>query len=139
MSNQLSPEEARKLEEYQRLSALFQFYLELAFKAFTFALGMAGAVSAFVLKRENADPHIASFGLLLPSLLCFGMGLAFIRSVPSAKELNQALQELKTGLNCRLAPHATNLVNLLFWFGSLLVVSSLFLLLLFIRIRFNLP
>jgi hypothetical protein len=127
-------DEQRKLEDYQRLSALFQFYLELVLRAFTFALGIAGAVSAFVLGKDVADKHLASFGLLLPSLLCTGMGIAFLYALPSARELNEALQGLRKDLERRLAPHATNLVATLFWFGVLLILSGVFLGLLFFHI-----
>lgn len=113
------------MEDYQRLSALFQFYLDLVLKAFTFAIGAAGAVSAFVLEKDVKDKHVASFGLLLPSLLCIGMGVAFLRAVRSARELNHALQSLRTELDRRLAPHGNNLVVTLLWFGLLLVLSGI--------------
>jgi hypothetical protein len=53
-------EEKPQLEDYQRLSALFQFYLELVLKAFTFALGIAGGVSAFVLGKDVPDRRLAA-------------------------------------------------------------------------------
>jgi hypothetical protein len=127
MNDDMPLDEKRQLEDYQRLSALFQFYLELTFKAFTFVLGIAGGVSAFVLGKEVSDRHLAAFGLLLPSALCIGMGVAFLRAVPSTRELNEALQTLKKSLNRSLAPHATNLTATLFWFGLLLVICGIFL------------
>jgi hypothetical protein len=127
MNDDMPIDEKRQLEDYQRLSALFQFYLELTLKAFTFVLGIAGGVSAFVLGKEVSDRHLAAFGLLLPSALCIGMGVAFLRAVPSTRELNEALQTLKKSLNRSLAPHATNLTATLFWFGLLLIICGIFL------------
>src|SRR5260221_2911378 len=127
MNEEMPLEEKRQLEDYQRLSALFQFYLELVLKAFTFSLGFAGGVSAFVLGKDVSDRHLASFGLLLPSVLCIGMGVAFLRAAPSTLELNQALQSLRKSLNRSLAPHATNLTATLFGFGVLLIACGIFL------------
>lgn len=132
MSEELPLEERRKLEDYQRLSALFQFYLELVLKAFTFAIGIAGAVSAFVLGNDVADRTLAKYGLLLPALLCIGMGAAFLRSIRSARELDAALQNLRDDLGRVLAPHAENLVAGLKGFGLLLIVSGLVLFGLFV-------
>jgi hypothetical protein len=125
MNDDMPIDEKRQLEDYQRLSALFQFYLEHTLKVFTFVLGIADGVSAFVLGKEVSDRHPAALGLLLPSALCIGMGVAFLRAVPSTRELNEALQTLKKSLNRSLAPHATNLTATLFWFGcSSLYVAS---------------
>jgi 4-amino-4-deoxy-L-arabinose transferase-like glycosyltransferase len=124
-------DERRALEDYQRLSALFKFYLELVLKAFTFALGIAGGVSAFVLGKNVSDIHIASFGLLFPAVLCIGMGVAFWRAAPSSRELNNALQSLKTSLKRSLAPHASNLTATLYSFGVLLFLCGAFLVVLF--------
>ena len=46
-------------------------------------------------ERDVSDERLAAFGLLLPALLCGGMGAAFVQAVPSSKELNGALQKLK--------------------------------------------
>jgi hypothetical protein len=116
---------------YQRLSALFQFYLELVFKAFTFALGIAGGVSAFVLGKDVSDERLAAFGLLLPALLCGGMGAPFVQAVPSSKELKGALQKLKLELELTLAPHASNLTAALRYLGYLLIACGFILLGLF--------
>src|SRR6516164_8486650 len=102
-------DEKRALEDYQRLSLLFQFYLELVLKAFTFVLGIAGGVCAFVLGKSDSISHVASIGLILPAVLCTGMGIAFIRGAPSSIELNEALQSLRKFLKRSLAPHALNL------------------------------
>jgi hypothetical protein len=90
MNDDMPIDETRDLKDYQCLSALFQFYLELVFKAFTFALGIAGGVSAFVLGKDVPDRRLAAFGLLLPAVLCIGMGFAFLRAVHSSRELNSA-------------------------------------------------
>lgn len=111
--------------DYKHLSELFQFYLELVFKAFTFALGISGAVVAFVLGKDVGDRHAATFGILLPAVLCAGMGLAFLRAVPSSRELTAALNRLKVALSLELAPHGRNLTMGLMWFGILLVISGL--------------
>ena len=90
MNDDMPIDETRDLEDYQCLSALFQFYLELVFKAFTFALGIAGGVSAFVLGKDVPDRRLAAFGFLLPAVLCIGMGFTFLRAVHSSRELNSA-------------------------------------------------
>jgi hypothetical protein len=51
-----------KMEDFQLLSALFQFYLDLVLKAFIFALGIAGGVSAFVLGKDVSDERLAACG-----------------------------------------------------------------------------
>jgi hypothetical protein len=127
MNDDMTIDRARDLEDYQRLSALFQFYLELVFKAFTFALGIAGGVGAFVLGTDVPDRRLAAFGLLLPAVLCIGMGFAFLRAVRSSLELNSALQTLKNSLRLSLAPHATNLTAALKGFGMLLLICGIFL------------
>jgi hypothetical protein len=127
MNDDMPLEERRQLEDYQRLSLLFQFYLELTLKAFTFALGIAGGVSAFVLGKNLSDPHLAAFGLLLPAALCTGMGFGFLWALPSSLQLNKALKTLKNSLNRSLAPHALNLTATLFGFGLLLIACGTFL------------
>ena len=127
LPNEMPLEEKRQLEDYQRLSKLFQFYLELTLKAFTFALGIAGGVTAFVLGKDVSDPRLAAFGLLLPAVLCSGMGLGFLWAVPSSFQLNKALQTLKKSLSRSLAPHTLNLTASLAGFGVLLILCGIFL------------
>jgi hypothetical protein len=127
MNEDMPVEERRQLEDYQRLSALFQFYLELVLKAFTFALGIAGGVAAFLLGKDVHDRPLAAYGLLLPAVLCIGMGAAFLRAVHSSLELNEALQTLKNELHRSLAPHATNLTAALKGFGILLIICGIIL------------
>lgn len=121
MNGDFSLDEQRGLEDYRRLSDLFQFYLQLVLSTFTFALGIAGGVCAFVLGKDVPNPRLASFGLLLPAALCTGLGYAFIKSRKSSEELHSALDRLKKQLNRELAPHAGNLTASLKWFGILLV------------------
>jgi len=129
------PTSNRRWDDYKHLSDLFQFYLELVFKAFTFTLGVSGAVVTFVLGKEvQDDRHTAAFGILLPAVLCIGMGIAFLRAIPSAHELTDALNRLKVALGLELAPHGRNLSTGLTWFGILLVVAGVFLCGLFIHI-----
>jgi Leucine-rich repeat (LRR) protein len=124
------PDETRQLEDYVRLSALFQFYLQLILQAFTFALGVAGGVSAFVLGWDVHNRRQVAWSLLLPAALCLGMGFSFIFSVRSSRNLNDALQTLKCSLRRKLAPHATNLSHSLLWLGMLLVVCGFVIILL---------
>jgi len=130
MNGNFPLDEQRALEEFKRLSDLFQFYLQLVLNTFIFALGIAGGVCAFVLGKDNPHPRLAAFGLLLPATLCIGLGVAFLRGMDSSFELNQALQALKRYLNRTLAPHAINLTKSLQWLGYLLIISGLGLLLL---------
>lgn len=78
MSDDLPLQEQRDLEEFQRLSLVFQFYLELVLKAFVGTLGIAGGVTTFTLRKDVLDPHTSALGILLPAALCFGMGLGFL-------------------------------------------------------------
>jgi hypothetical protein len=126
----MSLEEKRQEEDYQRLSALFQFYLQLVLQAFTFALGIAGGVSAFVLGWEVHSRRVVSYGLFLPAALCIGMGASFLLAVRSSHKLNDALQTLKSSLRRALAPHATNLTAALRWLGILLVICGAFIVIL---------
>lgn len=121
-------------DDYEHLSELFRFYLDLVLKAFTFALGVSGAVVAFILGKDVQNLEIASFGLLLPSVLCIGMGVAFIRAIPSSRELTEALSSLKVSLGLQLAPHGKNLSVMLNWFGWILLSSGVFLFILFINL-----
>jgi hypothetical protein len=129
--NDMPLDEKRALEDYQRLSLLFQFYLELVLKVFTFVLGITGGVCAFVLGKSSSISHVASIGLLLPAVLCTGMGIAFIRAAPSSAELSEALESLRKFLKRSIAPHTSNLTNSLYGFGGLLILCGLFLFVLF--------
>ena len=121
----------RRWDDYKHLSDLFRFYLELVFKAFTYTLGISGAVVAFVLGKDGPDRHVAAFGILLPAVLCLGMGVAFLFGISSARELTVALQKLRADLDLKLAPHGRNLSVGLLGFGALLVVAGCCLLALF--------
>jgi hypothetical protein len=51
MSEERPLQEQRDLEEFQRLSLLFQFYLNLVLQVFIATLGVAGAVSTFAREK----------------------------------------------------------------------------------------
>lgn len=115
---------ARDEKEFERLTELFKFYMQLTLNTFTFAVGIAGAVCAFSLGKDN--PHrLAAVGLLLPAALCIGLGLAFWHARDSTRQLNEALQHLKESLELTLAPHAKNLTDGLGLFARLLIACGI--------------
>jgi hypothetical protein len=111
-------------KEFDRLTELFKFYLQLVLNTFIFALGISGGVCAFALGKDN--PHrVAAVGLLLPAALCIGLGFAFRHAMDSTCELDEALQTLKSSLKLKLAPHAKNLTAGLGLFGLLLIICGI--------------
>src|SRR5215471_19343046 len=87
-----SLQEERDLEEVQRLSELFKFYLELVLKIFVGTLGIAGAVTSFVLGKDVLDRTVSAVGLLLPALFCIGVGFGLLGATFTSFQIDSALR-----------------------------------------------
>jgi hypothetical protein len=121
MRRKRSLQDQRDLEEFQRLTELFKFYLELVLKVFVATLGIAGGVTTFALTKNALDPQNSARAVLLPAALCLGMGLGFLVALRSSFQVGRALEDLKKVLKLRVAPHGANLWIALAGFGVLLL------------------
>ena len=121
------------LVEYQELSELFRFYLGLVLQTVTFTLGVTGAVVTYVLKDRKSRDEV--FGLLIPAALCLAMGIGFLRGVFYSDELGSRLRELAGALRVGLPPHVNTLSGSLGFFGGLLLLVGIALLIAFVRLR----
>ena len=120
------------LEEYKQLTDLFKFYLGLAVTTLNYTFLITGGVTAYILTGTSRNPNVSAIGLLVPTFICLAIGLGFVRAIPSANELTQAMEVLKIRLNLVLPPHTENLTRTLQWAGVFLIVMSGSLFLLFI-------
>ncbi len=119
-------------DEFRVLIELYKFYLDIVLKSVTFVLGIVGAVLAYLLKE--AKTHLSTYGLFVPSILCLGMGGAFLLSLKKAKELSVAIDDLYYKLDLVLKPHTEVLESSLFSFGILLIGLGFIILISFIPI-----
>jgi hypothetical protein len=118
------------LAEYGELSELFRFYLGLVLETVTFTLGVAGGIVTYVLKERKSKEEV--FGLVIPAILCLGMGIGFLRALGYISELRNRLGVVATALGIGLAPHVSTLSGSVWFFGLVLTSVGIGLLILII-------
>jgi hypothetical protein len=112
------------LEEFKTYSGLLEFHLGLVLQTVTLAMTVTSAVVAYLVKSDGTLKSRA-WALLLPALLCGGLGIGFVCQRGAAQELQDRLVELARELHFGLAPHAGILVNAVTWLGVMLIVTGL--------------
>jgi hypothetical protein len=119
--------DAAALEEFKTYTGLMQFYLNLVLQTFSVAMTVTAGIVAYVTKGDGS-PGKRGIALLLPAVLCGGLGLGFLFQTCAASELHDRVVDLAAKLGFGLAPHGQILVSALYGLGGLLLVTGLVLL-----------
>ncbi len=122
MSNQRNDEELL-WRQYNLLSGLYTFYLDLIIKANLFLYGITGGIVTIVF----ANSHVKGirWSLLLPFLFCVAFVLISFRGAKEAKEFRNEIFRIRDILNIRLAPHVDILVLTLLATGIIYIIVAI--------------
>lgn len=108
--------------QYNLLSDLYKFYLELLVNSNLLIYGITGGIVAYTF--SNAGIPIIKWSLVLPLFFCMSTALLCIRGVRQARELRQEMYLIRDTLHIGLAPHVDVLIYALFASGIMLVLAS---------------
>lgn len=115
--------------QYNLLSELYKFYLELILNSNLLLYGITGGIVAYTF--SNTDFPLIKWSLVLPLLFCMTYAFLSLRGVRQAKELQQEIKTIRAKLQIGLAPHVDVLVFTLFATGIMFVLVSIALLIVF--------
>lgn len=108
--------------QYNLLSELYKFYLELLINSSLLIYGITGGIVAYTF--SNAGTPVIKWSLILPLLFCMASGFLCLRGVRQAREVQQEIKAIRDKLQIGLAPHVDVLVYALLASGILFVLVS---------------
>lgn len=115
--------------QYNLLSELYKFYLELILNSNLLLYGITGGIVAYTF--SNTAVPLIKWALVLPLVFCMTYAFLSLRGVRQAKELRQEIMAIRAKLQIGLAPHVDILVFTLFATGIMFVLVSIALLIVF--------
>jgi hypothetical protein len=118
-------------EQYNLLTDLYKFYLELIVQANLLIFAIIGGIATYMF--ANPTSPLVRWSLILPIGLSVFFAVAAIVSVRLAVELKDEIVQLKKKLNLGLAPHVGVLVYSLFVLGGTHLLLAIFLALVLIN------
>lgn len=96
-------------KQYEQLSGLYTFYINIVVQYNAFSYAVLGAIVTLVVTNKSEANEIA-YLIFIPLLISLALsGIAFV-GIPKAQELEVAIIDLKNKLNTRLAPHVDMLI-----------------------------
>jgi hypothetical protein len=108
--------------QYNLLSELYKFYIEMLGKSILLIYGITGGIVAYTF--SNANNPVIKWSLMLPLLFCMSFGFICLRGVRQARELQQEIKAIRDKLHIGLAPHIDILVYALFGAGIMYVLVA---------------
>jgi hypothetical protein len=121
MSDKLGADELL-WRQYNLLSELYKFYLELLANSILVIFGITGGIVAYTF--SNANNPIIKWSLMLPLLFCIAVAFLCLRGMRQAKELQQEIEVIRGKLHIGLAPHVDVLVYALLGAGIMFVLVA---------------
>ena len=109
--------------QYQQHTELFNFYMNIALKANIYAYGITGAIVSYYLSHTNID--LIRYSLLLPAILCFSIGIVFIKGSNLLKYPRIEMFRIRDFLELHTAPDFQVLVVFLRIFAATIFLVSI--------------
>lgn len=112
----------RLWKQYEILTDLHKYYLDLLFKAVAALNTIIGAYVAFILFKIKEVPVLA---FLFPAFLSIGASLVFFIAIPRAVEFNLKMIKLVQKLEIGVGPHITLTINSCMVFALFYLLASI--------------
>lgn len=122
MENELTDRELL-WRQYHSYLELYKYYLDLSLKGNVFFYLITGSILTFYFTHRKEE--FIKYSLILPVVMSFALGFAFILGAYLTKGLGHDFVDLSSRLGFRTCPSVRILVVLLYSFGSIFIIVAL--------------